>query len=155
VTLSRCLLLTILATVLPAGALAQTAPAGDPQLVIARAVEPRIAYRGFAEPTDNPIRAQAPVFPATAFGQAMGGLAVQGVDDAVLGALDAGGFRNMGGTRSPSFMPEGLGLGPTAQGTAPGGVAGPGGAIGHATGGIGGIVTSTLSQALGNIGGHP
>ncbi|TZF88766.1 hypothetical protein [Cognatilysobacter lacus] len=151
----RQLLMTVMVSALPLAAAAQSAPTADPYFVIARTVEPRNAYRGLAERTDNPVRAQAPVFPATAFGRAMGGLAVQGVDDTVLGALDAGNFQNPGNGRSPSFMPDGLGLGPTGQGTAPGGVSGAGDAIGHATGGIGGIVTSTLSQALGSIGGHP
>jgi len=156
VYLLRLLLLTpLLAGALPLTAAAQSGTGNDPQLVVARSVQPRVAYRALAEPTDNPVAAQAPLFPAAAFGRAIDGSAGQRVDDEVLRALGAGGLDGAGGARAVSFMPDTLGLGPTAQGAAPAGLSGPAGAIGHATSGLGGLVTSTLAQALGGIGGHP
>lgn len=152
---NRRSLISLLAGTLPLVAGAQSAPDADPQLILTRTVEPRVAYKALPRTTDNPVAAQAPVFPAVAFGNAMDGLVVQRVDDTVLGALGAGGLVNTGDPRSAKFMPESLRLGPTAQGTAPAGLSGPGGAIGHATSGIGNVVTSTLAQALGGLGGHP
>ncbi|WP_133479805.1 hypothetical protein [Cognatilysobacter segetis] len=149
------LLISLLAAALPLAAGAQSAQATDPQLILTRTVEPRVAYTALPRATDNPVAVQAPVFPGVAFGSAMDGLVAQHVDDKVLGALGAGGLVNTGDPRSAKFMPAGLALGPTAQGTAPTGLSGPGGAIGHATSGIGDVVTSTLAQALGGLGGHP
>lgn len=151
----RLPLVTLLACALPFAAAAQTAASDDPYIVIARTVEPRVAYRGFDDATDNPIRAQAPLFPAAAFGRSIDGVIAEGVDDDVLRALGAGGVGASGGPRTFGVVPQALGFGPAAQGSAPAGLSGAGGAIGHATSGIGGIVTSTLSQALGNLGGHP
>jgi len=85
----------------------------------------------------------------------MNGLVAENVGDDVLGALGAGGLDGSNGPRTPGLIPAGVGLGPAAQGTAPTGLSGPTGAVGRATSGIGDIVTSTLSQALGNIGGGP
>lgn len=152
---TRRLLISLLLGGLPLAAGAQSMPDEDPQLVLIRTVEPRIAYRGLAERTDNPVAVQAPVFPAGAFGRAIDSAIGERVDDRVLGALGAGGLLPRGDSRTPGFMPDGLGLGPAAQGTAPAGLSGPGGAIGHTTSGIGGVVTSALAQALGGLGGHP
>jgi hypothetical protein len=152
---NRPLLIALLLSVLPLAAGAQSTADPDPQLILTRTVEPRVAYKALAKPTDNPVQAQAPLFPTVAFGNAVDGLVAQNVDDTVLGALGAGGLANTGDGRGATFMPDGLGLGPTAQGAAPAGLSGPGGAIGHATSGIGSVVTSTLAQALGSLGGDP
>jgi hypothetical protein len=57
--------------------------APDPKLVIARTVEPRIAYRGVPR-EDNPIRSQATTFPSTVFHRAIGGIVDELADDSVL-----------------------------------------------------------------------
>ncbi|HJR72713.1 MAG TPA: hypothetical protein VJ806_03660, partial [Luteimonas sp.] len=84
----------------------QAAPEQDPGFVIARTVNPRIAYRGI--PTeDNPVKVRATVFPAhifhgtldTALGDALG-------DKELNGATGSGGLvlkatRDMLGTGAP------------------------------------------------------
>lgn len=85
--------LTLALPVQAAEADPQIAP--DPKLVIARTVEPRIAYRGVPR-EDNPVRSQATTFPSSVFHGAIGGTVDELADDRVLaergtavGALDA------------------------------------------------------------------
>lgn len=57
--------------------------APDPTLVIARTVEPRIAYRGVPR-EDNPIRSQATTFPSAVFHGAIGGIVDELAEDSAL-----------------------------------------------------------------------
>src|SRR3546814_12492119 len=79
---------------------AQTGPAAanadgagsakDPGMVIARTVNPRIAYRGI--PTEeNPIHSEATLFPARTFHSAIDGITGQLLGDDALGARGSDG----------------------------------------------------------------
>ncbi|TKR30151.1 hypothetical protein FCE95_08370 [Luteimonas gilva] len=134
---------------------AQQAPAQeDPGFVIARTVNPRIAYRGI--PTeDNPIKVRATTFPAhifhgtldNALGDALG-------DNELNGATGSGGLvlkatRDMLGTSAP-IGAAGMGMaGVSAGGGTPLGMgATVGGSVRGATEGLGGTITGALSNAM-------
>ncbi len=137
-------------------AFAQQAPSPpeDPGFVIARTVNPRIAYRGI--PTeDNPVKVRATVFPAHIFhgtlnhalGDALG-------DNELNGATGSGGLvlkatRDMLGTHAP-IGAAGMGMaGVSAGGGAPLGMgASVGGAVRGATEGLSGTITGALSNAM-------
>ena len=137
-------LAALLAIAAPA-AQAQEA-AGDETLVVARDVMPRIAYHAL-EPTANPVRVQATVFPGRVFHGAMGGLVQQLVGDDELtdtaARLDTG--REAGLT--PGMVVP-LAHGPALQGGGAGSSRAIGGSIGgavlRATSGLG----TRMSQAI-------
>jgi hypothetical protein len=87
----RCLCLLVLAPFTTALTLAMPVQAAegdpeiatDPKLVIARTVEPRIAYRGVPR-EDNPIRSQATTFPSSVFHGAIGGIVDELAEDGAL-----------------------------------------------------------------------
>ncbi|WP_133501349.1 hypothetical protein [Cognatilysobacter terrigena] len=54
-------------------------------MVVVRDVNPRIAYRGLPDTTDNPARVTATVFPGQVFGNALGGIMDTLVGDSALG----------------------------------------------------------------------
>ncbi|HVI24832.1 MAG TPA: hypothetical protein VM576_01360 [Xanthomonadaceae bacterium] len=84
-------------------ALAQDpAPPGDPTLVVTRTVHPRVAYRGLPA-SDNPVAAQATLFPAQAFAGTIGATLVD--DDALAQRGSAG-------------LAQGAALAPLTSGTA-------------------------------------
>lgn len=155
----RLLPIALLAGLLPGMGCAQSAGASDPQLVLTRRVEPRIAYQALPR-RENPISAQAPVFTTRAFDAAMGsvadGVGLTSVDDDILGALGAGGLdgRIAPGLAQPLSAALGTQGEGTGRGTAPLGMSGALGGVGRVTGGMGDLINRALSQALGT-GGHP
>lgn len=116
----------------------------DPTVVITRTVHPRVAYRSVAK-ADNPVATEATVFPGQVFhgtlGLALGGL----VDD---GALDQRGSAGaaIGQTVNAALSAA---LAPLA-GNAVGGrlSAGPSAAAGGATVALGGLIRSSVMQAV-------
>lgn len=154
---SRFLLpLAILA--LPAAA---TSPAGDAPthedqtLVVARTVEPRVAYRAL-EPKDNPVRVEATTFPGRTFHGAIDGLV--GADGIQLAALDelaervpVTAARGPGAMLLPATTPSAAvqpGMGPAASA----GRGGAGGAVVRATSMIAPTVLQGVAKASGAIG---
>src|SRR6476646_7520516 len=57
----------------------------DQTMVVVRDVNPRIAYRGPADTTDNPARVTATVFPTRVFNDALGGMMESLVGEESLG----------------------------------------------------------------------
>ena len=125
---------------------AQTAPAAanaegsgsakDPGMVIARTVNPRIAYRGI--PTEeNPIHSEATLFPARTFHSAIDGITGQLLGDDALGARGSAGVHAGAATEAAmrrvfagESSPLGPGLGARAAGMGANGVVGGAGALG-------------------------
>ena len=148
---------------------ASAGTATDPTVVIARTVQPRVAYRGVPL-EENPIHSEATTFP---------GLVFHGTMDSVLGELVEGELgqhgsagvmagaavesavgRGLSGLTGGTLLGAGAGagsapsLGPGAS--AGGAVGGVGTAVGNATSNIGSLVTNTVMQAVGNTqGGGP
>lgn len=156
---SRVLSIVVIAAGLqPAVALASPAgdDAPDETLVVARDVMPRIAYHAL-EPTANPIRVQATVFPGTVFHGAMGGLVQHLVGDDELNEsvplLDTGrehGFApGMAGPIAQGPAQQALGAG--GAGRAIGGSIG--GAVLRATSGLGARMNQAISTATAGRGG--
>ena len=155
----------------PAGSdgAASAGTAKDPTVVIARTVQPRVAYRGVPL-EENPIHSEATTFP---------GLVFHGTMDSVLGELVEGELgqhgsagvmagaavesavgRGLSGLTGGTLLGAGAGagsapsLGPGAS--AGGAVGGVGTAVGNATSNIGSLVTNTVMQAVGTTqGGGP
>lgn len=128
------------------------ASAQDPALVIARTVQPRIAYRGVPL-EDNPVHSSATTFPARIFHGTLDRTITQLVDG------DLGQRGSAGVAAAASAMPAlssattSLGgsalLGPSASGgTSIGPAATVGGAVGGATAGLGGLITGNVMQTL-------
>lgn len=150
----------------PAG-WAQQAPAPttgndnpDPVLVVTRTVQPRIAYRGLPR-SENPVHAQATVFPAQVFHRTLDGVLGELVgDDALTQTASAGVAAFTTGpavTEATGVLGTGAVLGNSPDGMpggvagAVGGIGGAGGAIGRATGGLSGTITGALLPALGPV----
>lgn len=144
-----CILLATIAAA-PVAAVAGD-EAVDESLVVARTVMPRVAYHAL-EPTANPIRVQATVFPGRIFHGMLGDLAGHLAGDDELGeraSLHAGG---------PTLRPEPM-FGPTgpapaehvpvpgASGRSTG--ASVGGVVLRATSGIGDRISQTIIRATG------
>lgn len=132
----------------------QAAPEQDPGFVIARTVNPRIAYRGI--PTeDNPVKVRATVFPAQIFHGTLGNALGDALGDNELnGATGSGGLvlkatRDMLGPQTP-LGGAGMGMaGVSANGGAPLGMgASVGGSVRGATEGLSGTITGALSNAM-------
>ncbi|MGH8083694.1 MAG: hypothetical protein ACREPV_00255 [Lysobacter sp.] len=133
--------------------------AKDPGMVIARTVNPRIAYRGI--PTEeNPIHSEATLFPARTFHAAIEGITGQLLGDDALGARGSAGVHAGAATDAAmrrvfagEASPLGPGLGARAAGMGASGVVGGpgamggtavGGAVGRAVGGSGGMTGGLL-----------
>lgn len=132
--------------------------AQDQTMVVVRDVNPRIAYRGPADTTDNPARVTAIVFPGQVFGDALSGVLNTLVGEESLGdtaptALDVRVVREphvFGGTSV-----ELRAGGPVGAGAAPVGMSGSvGGAVLGATAGIADTITGAVMRA-GKIGAGP
>ncbi|MGY4514643.1 hypothetical protein [Lysobacter sp. HA18] len=126
----------------------------DQTMVIVRDVNPRIAYRGPADTTDNPARVTATVFPTRVFNRALDGMMVSLVGDASLGdtAPTAIGAQP-DPARFASDMPElrdgrplGAGGGSTPMGSS-GAMGSIGGAVMSATFGIADTITTATMRA--------
>lgn len=115
-----------------------TGSAKDPGMVIARTVNPRIAYRGI--PTEeNPIHSEATLFPARTFQSAIDGITGQLLGDDALGARGSAGVHAGAATEAAmrrvfagESSPLGPGLGARAAGVGANGVGGGAGAVGGA-----------------------
>lgn len=123
----------------------------DPQLVLARTVHPRIAYRGL-ERTENPVAVQATTFPARVFHDTVGVLVESVAGDAELGARGSHGLRRAAvatgpvTSSTPPASEAGAGLpGATRPAVPVGAGASAAGAVGGATRQLGGRVSSALS----------
>lgn len=131
------------------------AAAEDPGMVIARTINPRIAYRGI--PTeDNPIHTEATLFPARAFHAALDGTIGELLGDEALGARGSAGIHagiaaGSAGVATQAAIgrvflggsgPPGAGVGAGATSIGPGAIAGGtvSRAVGGATAGFGGLV---------------
>lgn len=136
------LLILLAAAAAAAGpAVAGDAVHEDELMVVTRSVMPRVAYRGL-EPTANPVRVQATVFPGRVFHGAM---------DAVVGRLagdeELGERAPMAAAALPAMRIEAGAAGPlgaSAQGT--------GTAPRMATGAIGAGVVRATSNIGGRVG---
>ena len=125
--------------------------AQDEMLVVARSVMPRIAYRGL-EPTANPVRVEATVFPGRVFHGVLDGMVQRLVGDDDLG--DRAPLLRQGPAAARGIGVDvpvaGLGLG--GAGAGPGASRG-GGSIGgmvtSATAGIGDRVNQAMQRATG------
>lgn len=119
--------------------------AKDPGMVIARTVNPRIAYRGI--PTEeNPIHSEATLFPARTFQSAIDGITGQLLGDHALGARGSAGVHAGAATEAAmrrvfagESSPLGPGLGARAAGMGANGLGGGAGAVGGAAMGGGAI----------------
>lgn len=146
---------------------AQTAPAAstadgsgsakDPGMVIARTVNPRIAYRGI--PTEeNPIHSEATLFPARSFHSAIDGITGQLLGDDALGARGSAGVHAGAATGAAmrrvfagESSPFGPGLGTRAAGMGASGMVGGAGAVGGTA--VGGAVGRAVGGSGGTAGG--
>lgn len=137
---------------------AQAVPAdrnADQQLVIARSVNPRVAYRGL-QADQNPVLVQAPVFPGRAFHGSVEGVLGQAVGDDVLGALGSRTGAPLFGTADAIRLPMTSLAGRQAgsAGHAPlGAMAGATGGIGRIGAGLSGLVVQAVSRST--TGGGP
>ena len=152
-----------------AGPASVAGPAKDPTVVIARTVQPRIAYRGVPL-EDNPIHSEATTFPATVFHGTMDAMMGELVDDE-LGQHGSAGVmagaavqsavgRGLSGLTGGTLLGAGSSAGPAASigpGASVGGAVGVvGSAVGNATSNIGNLVTTSVMQAVGKTqGGGP
>ncbi|WP_408951760.1 hypothetical protein [Lysobacter sp. Hz 25] len=138
------------------GQQAGQAPAGDPTVVIARTVHPRIAYRALPA-QENPIRTEATTFPGQVFHGTLDQSLAPLIGDAELGQHGSTGLSPAAATGALTGMlvptdsfgasgNNGL-LGPSAA-TPVGPTASVGGAVTHATSGIADLVTGSVMQAL-------
>lgn len=126
------------------------AGAADPTMIVARTVQPRIAYRGI--PTeDNPVRVRATMFPAQIFHGTLNGSLDRLLGD---GELDQRGSSGLAlnaaaqGLTSPALGGNAL-LGPSASGGPPiGPSVSVGGAVGAATAGLDDLITHSVMQAV-------
>ncbi|RDZ26581.1 hypothetical protein DX914_16480 [Lysobacter silvisoli] len=123
----------------------------DPNLIVARTVQPRIAYRGI--PTeDNPVMVRATTFPAQIFHGTLNGTLDQLLGDGDLGQRGSAGMAVHAATQAltgPALGNNVL-LGPGGSAGAPpmGPGASVGGAIGAATAGLGDLITHSVMQAV-------
>ena len=134
-------------------------PTKDPGMVIARTVNPRIAYRGIPI-EENPIHSEATLFPARTFHSAIDGITGQLLGDDALGARGSAGVHAGAATEAAmsrviagESSPLGPGLGRRTAGMGAnaalggaGGGAAVGGAVGRAVGG--GAMAGGLFGAL-------
>jgi len=148
--LPTILLLALLAS--GAASAGETAPAGmaDETMVVARSVMPRIAYRGL-EPTANPVRVEATVFPGRVFNGVVGTLVERLAGDDEL--ADRAPLQRPGVTAMRGTGVDMLGTGVGLQGAGPSASTRTGGSIGSmvsaATAGIGDRVTQAMQRATG------
>lgn len=137
---------------------AQQAPAADdsgasvedPNMIIARTVQPRIAYRGIAT-EDNPVQVRATMFPAQIFHGTLNGTLDRLLGDGELNQRGSSGLALNAATQAltgPALGGNAL-LGPSATGGPPiGSSASAGGAVGAATAGLGDLITNSVMQAV-------
>lgn len=149
--------LVLLAAIASAPVAASAAEAhGDETLVVARTVMPRIAYHAL-EPSANPVRTQATVFPGRIFHGMVDGLVGSPAGDDELGeraSLQGTGpaMRLEPGMAGPvGHVPGALGPGASQGGRAIGGSIG--GAVLRATSGLGDRVSQTVLRATSQGGG--
>ena len=126
------------------------AGAADPNMIIARTVQPRIAYRGI--PTgDNPVLVRATMFPAQIFHGTLNGTLDRLLGDGELDQHGSSGLALNAATQAlpgPTLGGNAL-LGPSATGGPPiGPSASVGGAVGAATAGLGDLITPSVMQAV-------
>lgn len=120
------------------------ASGADPTLVVTRTVNPRIAYRGVPL-EDNPVRAQATMFPAGVFHGAIDGMVEQLAADGELGERGAGGTAAMLPLIQRGIAPLGTALSGSGRGVAP---IGPGAS---SAGGVGGATRDLASTITGSL----
>jgi len=151
---------------LAAGAtvLAQEPPGSlgeDPAVVVTRTVQPRIAYRGVPR-EQNPVHAQATVFPARVFHDSLGGVLGRLVGDEALGQTGSAGVTALADL--PALTGTAGALDPraglihssaaasagqvAALGAASGALGGATGTIGRVTGGLGATITGAVTVVL-------
>ena len=134
----------------------EAAPVEDPGMVIARTINPRIAYRGI--PTEeNPIHTEATLFPARTFHAALDGTIGELLGDEALGARGSAGIHAGAAVQSAigeifpgesSTLGSNMGMGATSTGAGAAmggmGVGAFGGTVGRAVGsgtsGFGGVL---------------
>lgn len=157
---ARVAIAVVLCALAPQLAAQQAATASkDPGMVIARTVNPRIAYRGV--PTaDNPIHSEATLFPSRTFHAAMDNTVGELLGDDALGARGSAGLHVGAATEvamrrifAGDSSPLGPGLGTRASAASASGVAGGVGAVGTTVGGavgraVGGGMTGGLFGAM-------
>lgn len=157
---AMCLLSTVPAALIgsavagPAtpAATGQAQPAADPEVVITRRVQPRVAYRGVPLEA-NPVASRAAVFPRQVFDGAIDGIVgVLAGDDELdtrpASALQPQHVSNTVGAAgaSANALLSGLQVG---SGAAPlGGSARAGGAVSGATAGLGSTITGALAPVV-------
>jgi len=119
-------------------------PTKDPGMVIARTVNPRIAYRGIPI-EENPIHSEATLFPARTFHSAIDGITGQLLGDDALGARGSAGVHAGAATEAAmrrvfagESSPLGPGLGTRTAGMGANAALGGAGAVGGAA--VGGAV---------------
>lgn len=143
-------LLALMAAPAGAAVAAEDGAAEDQTLVVARTVEPRVAYRAL-EPKDNPVRVEATTFPGRTFHAAIDAIAGDGIELAALDELaervPVGSARGAAGPLPTATLPAAL----AAPGAGPAAAAGRGGAgasVLRATSQIGPAVLQGVSRAL-------
>lgn len=164
--LARAAIAAVLSALAPGLAAQETqgraAPADDPGMVVARTINPRIAYRGI--PTaENPVHTEATLFPARTFHAAMDGTVGELLGDEALGARGSAGLHAGAATEAAmrrvltgDASPLGPALGTGAAARGPG--AAMGGAVGRAVGagtGFGGLVGALPGITPAQQGGGP
>lgn len=122
----------------------------DPNMIIARTLQPRVAYRGI--PTeDNPVQVRATMFPAQIFHRTLNGTLDRLLGDGELNQRGSSGLALNAATQAltgPALGGNAL-LGPSAAGGPPiGPSATVGGAVGAATAGLGDLITHSVMQAV-------
>ena len=154
----------------PAGSAyaAGAAPGKDPTVIIARTVQPRIAYRGVPL-EDNPIHSEATTFPGIVFHGTMGSLMGELVEEELgqhgsAGVMAGAAVQSTVGRALPGLAGSpltGAGAGHAAPAMGPGAsvggaAGGVGAAVGNATANIGSLVSTSVMQAVGKTqGGGP
>lgn len=140
----------VVSTFAPAVNAQQTsAPDGkDPGMVVARTVNPRIAYRGLPA-AENPVHTRVTLFPLRAFGDVMEGTAGAALADEALGERGSAGLQV--GAVVGSALTLGLeahGLGAAAGSGAAAGPMGAGATVGASVGGAVRSGTAGLTRVL-------
>lgn len=142
----------------PAGA---GGPGEDPAVVVTRTVQPRIAYRGVPR-EQNPVHAQATVFPARVFHGTLDGVLGRIVGEEALGQTGSAGVTQLDGvpalTAAAGTLDTRAGLvhssvaasaSPVAaMGAAGGALGGAASTIGRVTGTLGSTITGAVTGAM-------
>ena len=159
VRVAAAAVLVLLTPGLAAQEISGAAPA-DPSMVIARTVEPRIAYRGIPI-QQNPIHTEATLFPSRAFDAAIDGTLGELLGDDALGARGSAGVHSgaavvsaITGELGPLGGAGSFGLGQSAGASPVSPGAGVGGAVRGGSGGglgsLGSLIGSLPAAVLPN-----